>query len=202
MDKPKSLKRVGEDKYVIKGSNNAKQTFEATGTHDGNHLIIISGTGLDTWKIREYFTKEDRKPIAIAVLDKNDELVGIALGNGDTGTRNPIPFFGNGHVTIRGILDNDDKVRNLSEVVERKIVIEHKDGMPIIKKQDADDLSTLVNIDRKPQSKKVIPEDRIKIPEDDGVLFNNIQLKEASLKSPRKTPVIAANPINKSRSPS
>lgn len=182
MEKPSSLKRIGNtDKYQIKGLNDTKETFESTPALDGNHLIIISGTGLDAWDIRKHFNKKDKQPIAIAVLDKKDELVGIALGNGDTGTNSIIPLLSKGSVTITGILDNDDRVRSLSDVIERKIAVERTNGKVQINKKDADDLSALVIVGRKLQSRKeisedkIIPPDKVIPPAEEGILKDPMQ---------------------------
>lgn len=195
--KPDSLKRIkGTDTYedIV-----TKRKFESTRTDDGHRLLVITGSALDKWGIRKHFRDGEDRPIAVAVLDSDDKLIGVALGHGDAGTTNPIPLFGNGRVTIEAIIDSHNLKTEFKKRNGVQILIE---DMEKVNKNHAESLNKLVSIGyKKTEPEKAFPEDMLtpKDKTDPRKMFKEVGATVASVKDherPSKTPIVAVKGLD------
>ncbi len=165
MPKPSSLRPIENGtKYEMTGDNGVVHKIDPTITKDGNHFIIIKGTGLEAWGIKDekIFPKQgdiSGTAIAIAVLDKEHNLVGIALGRGDTGANN-ILGGSNGSVTFGNILHNDGTISELDKGSRIKIGIDRSGNKTKVNPKDAEELNKVIIMDgaRDPSIKKITAE--------------------------------------------
>ncbi len=138
---------------VKKSGNDVAMSIKPTNTKDNNHLVVIKGDNFVNWGIKDESAFPSRadlneSAIAIAVLNKENKLVGMALGRGNTGLDSR-SFLGpaNGIVHIRNILYNDNSITQLPEKLRMKVEIVRsgdKGDKIEIKQNDADNLSELV----------------------------------------------------------
>ncbi len=138
MPKPDSLnlKKENPTEYTIKGQNGRAEAVFPTDTKDGNHLIIIKGSGIDTWGLDgKNFPERPNfgggSAVAIAVLDKKHELVGVALGRVE----------GNG-ITVDRIQFNDGNLEKFGSKIT--VGVKSEDGHQKIEEAGAEKLSKAV----------------------------------------------------------
>ncbi|MEQ1704928.1 MAG: hypothetical protein ABL867_03025 [Rickettsiales bacterium] len=139
LESPKNLRLTEEGNYTITQRNNRKQVYIPTDSRDGYKLLVIKGSGLDTWGINDekLFPKSESlgymkgDKAAVAVLD-GEKLIGFAYGRDNGGT---MTFD-----CIQKAYDDVPKIVSRITVKTKNI----GKGSTIIDDSDADKLADLV----------------------------------------------------------